>query len=132
MPTTTSFLPGFFFAMALRPSIRESSSASRGAAQRLRAASDYKLDHAGINVKRWRTFDGIERSNASAGAGADIDEPAASRQCVSDEFDRLRNLREGSLYGRCDLGIFGVNDASDFECGFAIKIARGGVGLFRT
>ncbi len=48
-----------------------------------------------------------------------------------DHVNGLGDLGEGTLYSRRDLGIFRVDDASDFQRGFAIEIGGGGVGLLR-
>ena len=80
-----------------------------------------------IDVKSGRTFDGIEGRDASTGAGAHVNEAPALRECCGDQIDRLRDLREPAFNGGRDLGIFTIDDASDFERGFAIEIGGGGV-----
>ena len=44
----------------------------------LLAAGDDALDHFGRHVEGGRAFGGVEHAQASAGAGADIKEPAAA------------------------------------------------------
>ena len=39
-------------------------------------------------------------------------------------------LRESALHGWCHLGVFAVDDASDFQRGFAVEVGRAGVGSF--
>src|ERR1700687_3362870 len=98
-----------------------------GGRQRFGSASDDELDRTGVDIEGGRTFDGVESRNASAGAGAYVNEATALRERGCDQVDRLRDLRERALHGGRDLGIFTVDDARDFECGFAIEIGRGGV-----
>ena len=43
------------------------------------------------------------------------------------QVDRLRDLRERALDGARDLGVFGVDDAGDFERRLAVEIGGGGV-----
>src|SRR6267378_4450854 len=45
-----------------------------GRAQRFWAAGDYELDHARIDIKGGRTFDGVEGGDAPAGASAHVDQ----------------------------------------------------------
>ena len=100
-----------------------------GRAQRFWAAGDYELDHARVDVKGGRTFDGVEGGDASAGAGAYVDEASALGERRGNQIDGLRDLPESALHGGRDLGIFSVNDASDFERGLAVEIGGGEVGF---
>jgi hypothetical protein len=77
------------------------------------------LDHPRVDIKSGRTFDCVERGDASAGAGADIDQASALGERGGDQLDCLRDLRQSALHGGCDLGVFTVDDAGDFEGGFA-------------
>ena len=99
MPTTTSLLVGFFFAMALRPSVARVFVGFYGCAQRFWAAGDDELHHARADVKGGRAFDGVEGGDASAGAGADVDETPALGERRGDQIDRLRDLPECPLHG---------------------------------
>jgi hypothetical protein len=85
-----------------------------GGAQRFRSAGDDELDQLRIGVKGGRAFGGVERGDASAGAGADIDEASAIGERGGDEIDGSGDLRQSALYGRGDLGVFGVDEAGDF------------------
>ena len=98
-----------------------------GCPQRFRTAGDDELDHARVDVKGGRTFDGVKGGDASAGAGADVDKASALRKGRRDQVDRLRDLPERALHSAGDLGVFTVDDAGDFECRLLIEIGRGGV-----
>src|SRR4029077_19422419 len=88
--------------------------------QRFWAAGDYELDHARIDIKGGRTFDGVEGGDAPAGAGAHIDQTPALGERGGDQVDGLPNWPESALHGGSNLGIFRVDDAGDFERGLAI------------
>ncbi len=98
-----------------------------GCTQRSWAARDDELDHARVDIKGGRTLDGIERGDASAGAGADVDQASTLGERRGDQIDRLRDGPQSALHGGSDLGIFSVDDAGDFERGLAIEIGGGGV-----
>jgi len=48
-----------------------------GGGEGLVTASDYELHHPRIGVEGWRTFGSIERGDAAASAGADVDQAAS-------------------------------------------------------
>src|ERR1019366_6178930 len=98
-----------------------------GCAQRFWAAGDDELPDARADVKGGWAFDGVEGGNASAGAGADVDEAPALRERRGDQIDCLRDLPQSLLHGTSDLGIFAVDDAGDFKRRFTIQIGRGEV-----
>jgi hypothetical protein len=57
--------------------------AGLGSARRSALASgNYELDHSWVDAEGGRNFDGVERTDASAGAGANIDETTTSRETV--------------------------------------------------
>ena len=132
MPTTTSFFVGFFFAISFAAQFAGVFVGFHGCAQRFWAAGDYELDHARVHVKGGRTFDGVEGGDASAGAGAYVDQTPALGECRGDQIDRLRDLPESALHGGGNLGIFSVDDAGDFERRLAIEIDGGGVCFLGT
>jgi hypothetical protein len=68
-----------------------------------------------------RALGGVERGNAAAGAGADIDQPSAVAQAPRHLVDHLRDLRNG-LLDRCgNLRIFVVDDARNLEADLVSK-----------
>ena len=129
IPTTTSFLPGFFFAISSRPSSVESSLASVAADKGLNASGNNELDRPWIGIKGGAAFRGVEGSDASAGAGADVDEASTFAQRGGDLVDSASDLRQGTLHGSGDGGVFLVDEAGDFERGFAVEVGGGGIGL---
>ena len=126
MPTTTFFLSASSSPWLGGP-VRGSLRRLRRLRRALLSARDDELDQARIEIKGGRTFDGVERGDASAGAGADVDEAAALGERRGNQIDGLRDLREGALDCSGDLGIFTVDDPGDFKRGFAIEIGGGGV-----
>ncbi len=84
----------------------------------------------GRGVGGW-TLGGVERGNAAAGTSADIDQTAAVAQAARDCVDDIGDFRDGFLDRCCDLGIFVVDDAGNFECGFRVEALRGLVLAFR-
>src|SRR5580700_8321159 len=60
-------------------------------------------------------FAGVESGEASAGAGADVDEAAAFAESMRHAVDDLGDLRDGFLHRGCDFLIFLINDAGDFH-----------------
>lgn len=101
-----------------------------GGGQRFITSGDDELNHARRDIESGRAFDGIEGGDSTAGAGAYVDQAASAGKRVSYEINCERDLRQSALYGRGDLCVFGVDDASDFERRLAIEIDRNGVGLF--
>ncbi len=73
---------------------------------------------------------GIERGEASAGTGADIDEAAALAKGVRHHVDHLGDLRQRLLDRSGDLLIFLVDDAGDLDSRPRIEPAGRLVGLF--
>ena len=68
-----------------------------GRGQRLGSAGHDVLHLSGSGGVGGRAFGGIERRNAAAGAGADVDQPAAVAQAARHLVDDLRNLRNRLL-----------------------------------
>ena len=89
------------------------------------------MDHARIDIKSGRTLDGVECSDASAGAGADVDEASTLGERRGNQIDSLRDGSQSALHGGSDLGIFSVDDAGDFERGLAVEVGRRSVSFLR-
>ncbi len=62
-----------------------------------------------------RALGGIKRGDASAGAGADVDEAASIAKGTGYGVDDNGDLGQRFFDGGCDAGIFMIDDASDFE-----------------
>ena len=101
-----------------------------GRGQSFGTAGDNELDHARVDVESWRTLRCIERGNASAGAGADVDESPAMRERRGDPIDCLSDLRQSALHRGRNLGVFMVDDAGNFERGLEVQIGGRGVCSF--
>src|SRR5579859_7090303 len=69
-----------------------------GRAQRFWAPGNDELDHAWVDIKSRRTFDGVKRGNTSAGTSTDVDEASATGESRRDQIDRLRDLWKGTLH----------------------------------
>ncbi len=98
-----------------------------GSSEGFGASGDKELDGAGTDVECRRTLGGVEGSDASAGAGADVDEASAFAEGGGYEIDGAGDLGKSTRHGESDRGIFGVDEGSDLEGGLAIEI--GGVGV---
>ena len=77
-----------------------------------------------------RALGGVERGDAAAGAGADVDETAAVAQGAGDGVDDDGDLGQRLLDGGCDLGVFVIDDAGDLEGRLGVEALGGGVGGF--
>ena len=62
-----------------------------------------------------RTLGGVERGDASAGAGADVDQPAAVAEAARHLVDDLSDLRNRLLHRRGNLRVFVVDDPRDLQ-----------------
>ena len=76
MPTTTSFFPGFIFAIARSPSFAESSFDSTAAARAFGPPGNYELHSLWICTKRRRTLDRIQRGDPTASPRPNVDQTA--------------------------------------------------------
>jgi hypothetical protein len=85
------------------------------------------LDPARVEVKGGRAFGSVEGGDASAGAGAYVDEAPVLGERGGDPVDGLCDFRERASDGGGDLGVFSIDDSRDFQGGFAIEIGGGGV-----
>ncbi len=63
------------------------------AVQRFDAASDYELHRPRIGVEGGRTLGGVERGDAAAGSGADVDQAASLLNGGCDQIDCAGDLR---------------------------------------
>src|SRR5262249_55870273 len=91
-----------------------------GVAEGLRASSHDVLHGAGVSIEGWRNLGGVESSETSAGAGADVDEASALAESGGDYVDGARDLRQSAMDGRGYGGIFVIHQLSDLEGGFAV------------
>ncbi len=99
-----------------------------GGGQGLGAAGHDVLDLRGCGGEGGWALGGVERGDASAGAGADVDETAAVAEGSGDGVDDDGDLGQRLLDGGGDLGIFVVDDAGDLEGGLGVEAFGGGVG----
>ncbi len=98
-----------------------------GRCQRFRTAGHNVLDLCGQGGVGWGALGRVERGDAAAGAGADIDQPASVAQGAGDGVDDDGDLGERLLDGGSDLGVFVVDDARDFEGGLGVESLGCGV-----
>src|SRR5207237_2988427 len=70
-----------------------------GGGEGLVTASDYELHHPRIGVEGWRTFGSIERGDAAASAGADVDQAASLFECGSGEGNGASNWWRRTVCG---------------------------------
>jgi hypothetical protein len=61
--------------------------------QRFDSASDYKLHRFRIGVECGRTLGSVERAEAAAGSGADVDQAASLFNGGCDQIDCTSDLR---------------------------------------
>ena len=115
IPTTTSFRPGFFFASSRWPRPAGIFVGFESGSQRRRTAGHDELNSFAIDIEGGRALGGVERREASAGAGTHIDEPAATAQAIGDEVNGARDLRKSTPHGTRDFGIFAIEDLRDFQ-----------------
>src|ERR1019366_1255022 len=102
----------------------------RGAGKGSFPARDDALDEIGRNVESGRAFSGIEHAEAAAGAGADVEEPAAA---VEGRYDGIRGAGDLRDFRGDSIGDLAVLIADDPEHGGGIELidaGRGRVGLF--
>ena len=102
-----------------------------GGGEGLGAAGHDVLHLGGRGGVGGRALGGVERGDAAAGAGADVDEAAAVAQGAGDGVDDHGDLREGLFDGGGDLGVFVVDDAGDLKGRFGVEAFGGRVRGFR-
>ncbi len=73
------------------------------------ASGDDELNGAWVGIECGRALDGVEGGDATAGAGADVDEASATAKGGGDEIDGARDLGQDAGYGESDGGVFGVH-----------------------
>jgi hypothetical protein len=100
-------------------------------AQSFRSAGDDELDEVRVRVKCGRAFGGVERGDASAGAGAYVEEASTLGEGSGNEINGLGDLRECALHGGSDLGVFGIDNAGDLKRGLTVEVNRGGIAFLR-
>ena len=83
-----------------------------------------------MSVECRRTLGGIECSDASARASADVNETAASLQSRCDDVDGTCDLWQDTLYRGSDSGIFGIHDARQLQRWFQIQVRRSRIRFF--
>ena len=123
IPTTTSRSRGPRAARSRAPFAAESSAPSAAARSGFRAARDHRLHHLRARAECRRAFGRIEHREAPAGARADVDESAAVRG-FHDRVDGARDLRQFSANRERHARIFAIQDAQNFERGFAVQASR--------
>ena len=90
-------------------------------------SSDEELHGAASDVESGRALGGIEGGDASAGAGADVNQASTLAESGGNEVDGAGNLRQGAADGESDGGVFSVDEVGDLEGGFLIEIGGGWV-----
>jgi hypothetical protein len=72
-------------------------------------------DHLGrVRAKRWRALHGIQHSESSTGAGAQVDEPSAGIQGRYHQVHRLGNLWDCLAHCLRDPAVLGVHPPEQF------------------
>ena len=95
-----------------------------GGGQSLRTAGHDVLHLAGSGRVSRRALRGIQGCNSAAGTGANIDQSAAIAEAACNLVDDLCDLRDCLLDRGCNLRIFVIDNAGDFECRFGVKPLR--------
>ena len=83
----------------------------------------------GGDAESGRAFRGVQHAETSAGSRADIEQPAAARECFDDGIHGARDMRQFRRDRLGDLAVFIVDDAQHLQRGQSVDAARMGVGL---
>ena len=104
---------------------------SFGGAGERRFASSHDADHHVLgDAVSGGAFGGVEHAEASAGAGADVEETAAILEGGDDGVHRAGDVRDFARHGLGDLAVFIVDDTKDILRGKRIDSRGSGVRLF--
>jgi hypothetical protein len=83
-----------------------------------------------VGIECWGTFDGVEDAEPARRSGADIDQSTSAIEPFGDDVDGPGDVIgfEGDRCG--NLGILGIDELHDLDCGQAIQIFRRGIPRF--
>ena len=95
------------------------------------SAGDDALDQLRRGAKRRRTFAGIEDSEASARAGADVEQSPAAFKRAHDPFDCLFDFRSLRQNCRRDIFVLAQHQRNGFGDGQLVQIDGSWITLFR-
>src|SRR6266853_7021078 len=96
-------------------------------AQGFIASGDHVLYCLWISVEGGRTFGGVERGQAPAGAGAYVNQPSAASNRAGNGVNRMRDLRQRTLHGSSHFLIFLVDDVGNLQGGERVQPGGGEV-----
>ena len=91
------------------------------------ASGDESLDQIGRDVEGGRTFGGIEHAETAGGAGADVEETAATLETLDDGVDGAGDVGNLAGDGGGDLGVGGVDELQSIEGGELVDVRGGGM-----
>jgi hypothetical protein len=94
-----------------------------------RRRAGHDADHA-VGPEGRNALGGVEHSQASAGARAQVNDPPTLGQCLYRKIDRARNLRQRLRDGGRHLAVFTIDEAQDFLRRLGVQGSRRRVFLF--
>src|SRR5581483_1352401 len=95
-----------------------------GSVQRTRAPGNHELYQLWIHSKRRRTFGGVQRTQAAAGASPNVDQAPSFPDSLGNPVDRLGDLWQGSSNRSGYFAVFPVDNAGNLQRGLAIQVGR--------
>src|SRR5882724_7265979 len=101
-------------------------------AQGFITSGNHVLHCSGIGIKGGRAFGGVEGGQASAGAGAYVNQTSAASNRVGNGVNRIRDLRQCTLHGGGHLLIFLVDDVGNLQGGKRVQPGGGKVLLLSS
>ena len=130
MPTTTSLGPTRRASISPMPGVHVVLGALDRLDQRRQPAGDDADDHLRRRAERRRALGGVEHAEPAAGAGADVEQPAARAERRLDQIDGAGDLLPRRGHRRGNAGVLGADEIDDLERGGGIDGGAAGVAPF--
>ena len=126
MPTTTSLAPTWRASISPRPALTSSSAPSIDLISAGQSAGDDAHHHLGRRAEGRRALGGVEHAEPAAGAGADVEQPAARAERSLDQVDGAGDVRARAGDRGGHGGVFGADEIHDLERGRGVDGRRCG------